>query len=312
MPIGRGDGYRHHRSLSQNHKPPDTGRSIIDHISPVEVSAAVSTFEANRYRVNGIDMNVVIAGEGPDVLLVHGFPDTHAVWRKQIPALVAAGYRVIAPDTRGCGDTEISPEVASYKVDNLVRDLKELLDVLGVDKVRLVAHDWGAVQGWQFAIRHPERVERYIALSVGHPTAYGRAGFWQKLKGYYILLIQLRGLVEFMLSCGNWFLFRLMTGYPEEFPHWKAALERPGRLSAGCNYYRANPGMILGREYPFVTMPVCGLWSDGDRFLTERQMVESRQYVQGPWQYRRVEGANHWLQLDAPEKVNTLLLEFLK
>ena len=147
-------------------------------------------------KVNGIRLNLRLEGEGPPVLLVHGFPDSHAVWRRQIPALVAAGFQVIAPDTRGCGDSEISPDVADYRLENLVADLVGLLDHLGVDKVRLVAHDWGAVIAWHLVLAHPERVERYIPLSVGHPACYAHGGLMQKLKGYYALLIQLRGIAE--------------------------------------------------------------------------------------------------------------------
>jgi len=103
------------------------------------------------------------------VLLVHGFPDDHTVWRNQVPVLVRAGYRVIALDTRGCGESAMLPTVADYRIERLVDDLVGVLDALGINKVRLVAHDWGAVQAWHFALRHPERVERYITLSVGHP-----------------------------------------------------------------------------------------------------------------------------------------------
>ena len=274
------------------------------------------TRQTRRYQVNGIDMNVLIAGEGPEVLLVHGFPDSHAVWRKQIPALVAAGYRVIAPDTRGCGETQISAGVASYRVDNLVADLDVLLDVLGIRKVRLVAHDWGAMICWHYVSAHPERVERYIALSVGHPMVYGRGGFGQKLKGYITALVQWRGVIEVLLPLRNWCLLRLMTGYPQEFPRWKASLSRPGRLTAAVNYYRANLGLVLGRASASVAapvrLPVYGIWSSGDRFVTERQMTGSQQYVAGPWHYRRVDGVNHWLQLGAPDEVNALLLDFLR
>lgn len=264
-----------------------------------------------QYSVNGIEMNVLIAGEGPDVLLVHGFPDTHEVWRKQIPALVAAGYRVIAPDTRGCGDSEMSSRVADYRVDNLVADLAALLDVLGVQQVRLVAHDWGAMIAWHFVLAHAQRVERFVVLSVGHPTAYGNGGLVQKLKGYYVLLMQLRGVMEWLATRCNWLLFRLMTQYPAEFAQWHACLSRPGRLTAGMNYYRANPGLILPREYPSARVPVFGIWSSGDLFLAEGQMIASERYVRGPWRYARIDGANHWLQLDAPEQFNPLLLEYL-
>jgi pimeloyl-ACP methyl ester carboxylesterase len=192
--------------------------------------------EPRRLRVNGIELAVWIAGEGPPVLLLHGFPDTHAVWRRQISALVAAGYRVIAPDLRGCGQSEAPPAVAAYRIEQLVADVTGLLDALGVERVKLVAHDWGAVIGWQLCIRHPARVERYAALSVGHPNAYAHGGLLQKLKGYYILLFQLRGLIECLLRAGNWWMFRVFTRFPEEFPHWRASLARPGRLTAGINY----------------------------------------------------------------------------
>ncbi|MBV9380276.1 MAG: alpha/beta fold hydrolase [Streptosporangiaceae bacterium] len=268
-------------------------------------------FQRRKIRVNGIDMSVVVAGEGQDVLLVHGFPDTHRVWRHVIPALVSAGYRVIAPDTRGCGDTEMPAAVSAYRIEALVADLAGLLDVLGIQKVRLVAHDWGAAQAWRLVLDHPQRVDRYVALSVGHPAAYSHGGLAQKLKGYYILLFQLRGVTEFLATRLDWLLFRMIARYPEEMPEWRAALSRPGRLTAGLNYYRANPGLAVPREYPAARVPVFGIWSTGDLFLTEAQMVGSQRYMNAPWRYERIEGANHWIPLSAPGKLNPLLLEFL-
>src|ERR1044072_4311279 len=119
-----------------------------------------------RMRVNDVELNIVTQGEGPAVLLVHGFPDDHTVWRNQIPALVDAGYRVIALDTRGCGESEIKPRESDYAIDKLVADLVALLDALEIEKVRLVGHDWGALQAWFFLVEHPERVDRSIVLSV--------------------------------------------------------------------------------------------------------------------------------------------------
>jgi pimeloyl-ACP methyl ester carboxylesterase len=268
-------------------------------------------FNRRTVNVNGQQLNVIVEGEGPDVLLVHGFPDDHTVWRHQIPALVAAGYRVIAPDTRGCGESAIPTRTSDFKIEKLVADLVGVLDALGIDKVRLVAHDWGAVQAWHLALWHPERVERYIALSVGHPVAYAHGGVMQKLKGYYVLLIQLRGLAEFLARSFDWWPLRMMTRYPAEFPHLRQRLSRPGRLTAGFNYYRANLGMLFPGQYLRVKVPVVGIYSDGDIFLTEAQMRNSEQFCDAGWKYILVEGANHWLPLDAPERVNTLLLEHL-
>ena len=137
------------------------------------------TINSRPMRVNGLELNVVVQGEGPDVLLVHGFPDDHSVWRNQIPVLVEAGYRVIALDTRGCGESEVKPREDDYTIDKLVADLVALLDTLEIAKVRLVGHDWGALQGWCFAMEHPKRVDRYIAMSVGHPGAYVSAD-WRR------------------------------------------------------------------------------------------------------------------------------------
>jgi pimeloyl-ACP methyl ester carboxylesterase len=270
------------------------------------------SFNSRRILVNGVGLNVIVEGEGPDVLLVHGFPDDHTVWRKQIPALVAAGYRVIAPDTRGCGESAMPPKVADYSIDRLVEDLVGVLDALGIRKVRLVGHDWGAVQGWYLAMRHPERVERYVALSVGHPSAYARGGIEQKLRGYYVLLIQFRGLIEFLIKRFDWLLFRMMLRYPEEFAHCQSRLSRPGRLTAGFNYYRANLRLLFPGHLPQMTVPVVGIWSGGDFYLTERQMLGSEKFCDAGWQYRRLEGCNHWMQLDAPEALNPLLLGHLR
>lgn len=263
--------------------------------------------------VNGIDMYVEVAGSGPDVLLLHGFPDTHALWRNQVPALVAAGFRVIVPDLRGFGRTEIpAGGAASCRIETLVADVMGLLDALCVQKVRLVAHDWGAVIGWAFAIAHPERVERYVALSVGHPTAYARGGLRQKLMGWYIVAIQARGLAEWLFSRDDFALLGLLSGFPEELPNWRANLGRPGRLTAAMNYYRANLSLILPFDRGDVTLPVMGVWSTRDVALVERQMTNSARYCQAGFRYERVEGVGHWIPLEAPERLNRLLLDYLQ
>lgn len=259
------------------------------------------------------ELRVTLAGEGPPVLLVHGFPDDGEVWRHQIPALAAAGFRVIVPDLRGCGDSFAPDRTEDYRLTRLVADLEALLDALGVDTVRLAGHDWGAVIAWRFAMACPQRVCCYAALSVGHPLAYATDGAMQKLKGWYALFFQWRGGAERLLRAGHWRLFRRLTGHPGEAARWISRLERPGRLRAALNYYRANlVDVLFRRDYPAVTMPVLGLWSSGDRFLTERQMLRSADFVSGGWRYRRIEGAGHWLPLDAPAAVNDLLIPFFR
>ncbi len=269
----------------------------------------------SRYSVNGTEMYVVIAGSGPDVLLLHGFPDSHKLWRYQIPALVAGGFRVIAPDLPGYGFTDIPKGgVAAYRMDQLVADVVSLLDVLGVAKVRLVGHDWGAGIGWQAAIAHPDRIDRYVAISVGHPTSFKRGGFKQKLNSWYMLMFQLRGFAEWLISVNDFKLFGRLSGFPQEVPNWRADLGRPGRLTAALNYYRANIALILSSDSGNVTVavPVMGIWSARDTALTERQMVNSAQFCKAGWRYERIDGVGHWLPLEAPERLNTLLLDYLR
>lgn len=260
--------------------------------------------------VNGIAMHVVSEGEGQAVLLLHGFPDTHAVWRLQIAALAAAGYRVVAPDLRGYGQTDAPASESAYTMDALRMDMLALLDALGIDKVLLVGHDWGSLLGWNLCMYAPERVRRFVALSVGHPAAYTEGGPLQLLKGYYVLVFQLRGIAEAMLKAFDWHALRGLASTPCQFDDWCTQLERPGRLSAALNYYRANLKMFSASTWPTVRLPVLGVWSAGDAALTEAQMRGSEKYVGESFQYQRIENAGHWLQLEAALQVNALILDF--
>jgi pimeloyl-ACP methyl ester carboxylesterase len=285
--------------------------TLVMDASGTEPTEKAAAFASRKIAVSGITLHVMVEGEGPDVLLVHGFPDSHQVWRKQIPALVAAGYRVIAPDMRGFGESAAPAEVSAYAVPRFVADLVGLLDALGIAKARLVGHDWGAVCGWAFAIAHPERIDRFVAMSVGHPSAYPRGGLMQKLKGYYVLVCSL-GVAESLLTFGGWRFLRLMASYDVEFPRWKADLSRPGRLTAAISIYRANLGLLRAKHHLRVKVPVLGVWSSRDLHLTEKQMLLSSEYVDAAWRYQRIEDANHWLPLDAPDEVNALLLDYLR
>lgn len=265
-------------------------------------------FSSRILPVNGIRMNVVDEGQGAPVLLVHGFPDTHAVWRHQIPALVAAGYRVIAPDVRGHGETEIPARIADFSLEQQVADMVGLLDALQIrEPVRLVGHDLGSITGWLLAGRYPERVHRFATLTVGHPNAYGTDPK-QFLMGWYALMFQLRGVAEAALRAGDWFFFRRFAAHAE-VPHWIEQLGRPGRLSAALAWYRANLFTMLRAKFPPVAVPVLGLYATRDIALTEAQMTASQAYVNGEWRYERIK-ASHWLQLDRPEEINRLLLEW--
>jgi pimeloyl-ACP methyl ester carboxylesterase len=266
-----------------------------------------------KLRIGELNFNVLVAGAGPDVLLLHGFPDSNAVWRHQIPALVAAGYRVIAPDLRGFGETDAPVGKEHYAASMLAGDVVGIMDALGVRRVRLVGHDWGAALGWLLSTTRPDRVERYAALSVGHMTAYVTAPLKQRVLAWYIFYFQIEGMAERELPANNWRMMRELLGnHPELDAHWIPDFSRPGRLVAGLNWYRANIAMFEPKSLPDVTVPVMGVWSNKDLALCEEQMVNSANYVRGPWRYEKLADVGHWMQLDAPERVNALLLDFLR
>jgi pimeloyl-ACP methyl ester carboxylesterase len=258
-----------------------------------------------------VELNVQIAGEGPAILLLHGFPDSNALWREVTPRLVAAGYRVVAPDQRGFGASDAPRGSHHYRIEEVVRDAIGLLDAVGIDRAHLVGHDLGAVIGWFLAGEHPERFHSLTAVSVGHPRAYASAGFEQKRKGLYTFLFQLPALPEWYLSVNNFARFRRwVRNYPEA-DHWISDLSRPGRLTAALSWYRANLRRMLTGARPRCPLPTLGIWSSRDFALAESQMVGSRKFVDGDWRYERFEGCSHWIPLEAPEALSRLLLEFI-
>ena len=260
--------------------------------------------------LDGVELNVLVAGEGEPVLLLHGFPDSAQLWRKITPALTAAGYQVIAPDQRGFGRSAAPQGVRHYTIKQIVRDAIAVLDRLQIERAKLVGHDWGAVIGWSLAGAHGHRFERYAALSVGHPRAYAAAGLEQKLKAWYVLAFQLPGLAETVFGAADFALFRAFMGGHPELDHWIADLKRPGRLTAALNWYRANFPKLVSPGFPRVQIPVMGVWSERDQALAEDQMVNSAAYVDGPFRYERLARIGHWMPLDAPDPLAALLLDF--
>jgi len=223
--------------------------------------------------------------------------------------------RVIAPDMRGFGESDKPEGAEEYGILRSVADMVAILDGLGVDRARVVGHDWGAAVAWVMAAAAPDRVEQLVAMSVGNPNTWASRTSAAREKAWYMLLFQFTGVAEELLRREDWKLFQEWTAGSGDQARYLADLSRPGALTAGLNWYRANvaPELELGPrlELPPIAVPTLGMWSTGDKFLTEDMMRRSAEHVTGPWRYARVEGASHWMQLDAPQRVNELLLEFL-
>ena len=267
-----------------------------------------------RIDSSGVTLDVQVEGEGRPVVLLHGFPDTKRLWSKQVPALVDAGFQVIVPDQRGYGASDKPTELESYSIPFLAIDVTAILDHLGLERAHVVGHDWGSAVAWATAAFAPERVDHLVALSVGHPSAFGSAGFAQREKSWYMLLFQFRDIAETWLSMNDWANFRAWSSHPD-VDAVIADLERDRSLTPGLDWYRANitPQSFIDPplELPQVQSPTMGIWSSGDMALLEEQMTASSKFCANSFRYERLDGPGHWMQLDAPDAVNRLLLDFL-
>jgi pimeloyl-ACP methyl ester carboxylesterase len=271
-------------------------------------------FQTRRIEANGISYHLIDEGSGPAVLLLHGFPDTSSLWRAQIPALVGAGFRAIAPDLRGRGQTQAPANVADYSIGGMVPDLVSLLDQLGVDRAHVVGHDFGAAVAWVFAALRPDRVNRLAVLSVGHPAARGKPTLADLQKSWYRILFQFDG-AEDIVKQDDWYLFRELLRKNGDVEEYIADLSRPGALTAALGWYRAalplSSIMAPPTRLPAVQAQTLGVWSTGDDYLNEEPMLQSKDFVKGGWRYERFDDASHWIPLDQPERLNTVLLDFL-
>jgi len=254
---------------------------------------------------------VLVEGEGEPVLLLHGFPDSLKIWRHVAEHLLKQNYKVITLDQRGYGESDAPAHVSAYKAENIVEDAAALLKELGYSSgVKLIGHDWGAFIGWMLCLKHPELIDRYAAVSVGHPLAYRHAGWEQKRKAWYILAFQLPLYPEARIKANNWAMFRKMNA--KEAENWIADLSREGRLTAALNWYRANFFGLLAGEFKKCKVPTLGVYSFGDFALTEKQMTDSANYMDAPWRYATIENSSHWIPLDQPERLAQICADWFK
>ncbi|MFZ5859006.1 MAG: alpha/beta fold hydrolase [Chloroflexota bacterium] len=277
---------------------------------------------------NGIKLHVQTDGpeNGTSVVLLHGFPEFWYGWRRQIPALVEAEFRVIVPDQRGYNLSDKPRGVAAYHVDILARDVIGLLDHFGIQKARLVGHDWGALVAWTVALQHPDRLEKLAILNVPHPdvmTRFVLGNSAQRKKSWYVFLFQLP-FVEWMLSRNNFhYLARVLTGRKDSFTledilEYKKAWGQPRALTSMLNWYRAivrrslrgswNPNKVTSRR---VQVPTLMLWGKRDVALSHEMAQPSIELCERG-ELVTFERATHWVQHDAADEVNQKLIAFLR
>lgn len=276
---------------------------------------------------NGFRFAVDEAGEGDHLALcLHGFPESRFSWRHQIPLLAEMGYRVWAPDLRGYGETEPKPrDVASYLIDRLMEDVAALIDASGAKKVTLIGHDWGAGLAWTFATHAPRPLERLVIMNVPHPgvmTGQMQRGNWAQLKkSWYMFFFQLPGIPERALTARDargvrraFYDMALDKTHftPDVLDRYAKDAQRPGAMTGMINWYRAalRLGGKLRGPWPVIQTPTLIVWGEADAALGIELLDGTDAYVRD-LTIKRLPGVSHWVQQEAPEKVNPILREWL-
>ncbi len=280
---------------------------------------------------NNIKLHVVTdgPGDGTPVILLHGFPEFHYGWRKQIPVLAQAGFRVIAPDQRGYNLSDKPRRVSAYRVETLAWDILGLFDHFGIRKARLVGHDWGAVAAWDIALHYPDRLEKLAILNAPHPDVMTRFILEhpeQRKKSWYVFFFQIPLLPEWILRKDNYRdLVRTIVGSGrkstfsrQDIEEYKKAWSQPGALTAMLNWYRAIVRASFKSVFRFkreparrVKIPVLILWGKNDAALSH-ELVQSSLELCDHGSAVLYEKATHWVHLDEADDVNKKLIGFLQ
>lgn len=274
--------------------------------------------ETRFVKTNGIQLQVNIAGpeDGKPVFLLHGFPDFWFCWEAQIEALVASGFRVIAPDQRGYNHSDKPLNKKAYHQKALAADIVGLMDALGYDKVNLAGHDFGGVVAWSVATLYPERIEKLAIISAPHFIAslkYNKANKTQILKSWYIGFFQLPIVPERFLKAFNY--RALIKNMPSSLStemkeRYRSGWSQPNAMRTMLNWYR---GLLDGMrerdiEYGVIDIPTHIMWGAKDKYLevglaelSAAQCTKARLTI--------FKDTSHWVMHERSREVSALLMK---
>jgi pimeloyl-ACP methyl ester carboxylesterase len=282
-------------------------------------------------RRNGLSFSALAQGSGPTVLCLHGFPDCMRSFRHQLPALAGAGFRAIAPTLRGY-EPSSQPRDRDYHMVRMAEDVVAWIDDLGLERVHLVGHDWGAVIGYAVAALAPERFDSLTTLAVPHPGRMQSDGLrqlpGQLRNSWYMFFFQLRGLADAVVEARDWaFIEKLWRDWSpgwsppaEELAAVKRTLAQPGVKKAALGYYRhafsflssaaRDTRALLISEIRVPTLALTGAL-DGCMDTRMHDIAMRKEDFPAGVEVSRVEGAGHFLHQEKPDEINRQLLDWL-
>ena len=262
---------------------------------------------------SSIKIHFVEAGQGPLVVLIHGFPDYWYSWRDQIPAL-AEHFHVVAIDQRGYNKSDQPSGVDQYKTEKLVGDVKAVVDHFKQSRATIVGHDWGGFVAWSFAMNHPETTARLIVLNLPHPRGLVRElanNPEQHKNSQYARNFQLPGAAALLTAKG-------LAGWVQEPEARKKYVEAFQRSSfAGMlNYYKANyprhPYDLPDAMKRPIKCPVLVVHGLQDRYLLSGALNDTWKWIEKEFTLVTIPHANHFVHRDAPKQVTQRMVQWLK
>lgn len=286
------------------------------------MSHAITT---RMIEANGLSFETDVCGEGEKfALLLHGFPESKFSWRFQLPLLAEMGYTAWAPNLRGYGQSSRPEGVEPYSITHLAEDVAGLIDAKGAKETLLIAHDWGAVIAWWFAIKAIRPLSDLVIMNVPHPHCFRREfrSLSQLGKSWYVFFFQIPGLPEWATRRNNAEAikraFRDMAVDKSRFPPEVTQVYAdnallPGAMTAMMNYYRAafrTKPAVMVPEPGIVNTRTLMIWGEEDKALGKATTYGTERYVPN-LTLRYLPGVSHWVQQEAPETVNAMLKAFL-
>ncbi|OUL20586.1 epoxide hydrolase [Nostoc sp. RF31YmG] len=270
---------------------------------------------------NKVKLHYVTQGEGPLMLMLHGFPEFWYSWRHQIPEF-AKYFKVVALDLRGYNDSDKPKEKSAYVMDEFVKDIEGVIKGLGYEKCVLAGHDWGGAIAWNFAYAHPDMLEQLIILNLPHPAKFSQGLLTpqQLLRSSYIFFFQLPWLPELVIKSSDYAaLERAFKGMAvnknvftqADIAAFKNAAAKNGALTAMLNYYRnVFQQRILKRNWGILEVPTLMIWGENDTALGKELSYGTEAYVNN-FQIKYIPNCSHWVQQEKPDLVNQYIRDFL-
>ena len=270
-----------------------------------------------RIQANGMTFRARVAGlegDGPGLILLHGFPETSAMWEPLIDAAASAGYRVVAFDQRGYSPGARPEGVESYVVPELVGDVLAVADAVGFERFHLVGHDWGCVVGWGVAIQNPDRLYSWTGLSIPHPGTL--LADLRREPPTYIKVFTAPWLPELMFTFNDLSLMRsgsFEAMQPQQRDEYLAVFSEPGALTASLNWYRAIAGSLdAGDDVAGpVEVPTLFIWGTREGWVTEDALERQRELAAGPYDELELD-AGHFLIEEQPGAVVAAVMQQLQ